>query len=162
MVDKPVPASQSPWDFWALVARAVVGGLFIISAVGKISAPEQFIEETQAYEMLPVVTTHVVAYVLPWIELCAGLLLALAFWRREARFLVALMLVVFTFAKVWTYAQGKIIDCGCGGSIVLLKYIYNSPQGIFTNIALLALLAIDWHAHRRTTRTPPPQSEPRP
>jgi hypothetical protein len=69
-------------------------------------------------------------------------------WRKEARFIIATMLLAFTIAKAYTYAQGKQIDCGCGGSIAFLQYIYNSPQGILTNVVLLALLWVDWHAAR--------------
>ncbi len=136
------------WRFSALLARLVVGGLFLISGVGKIIAPEEFAEEIRAYEMLPVVMTNGLAYILPWVELLAGLLLVICVWRKEARLIIAVMLVVFTVAKAYTYAQGKQIDCGCGGSIVFLKYIYNSPQGILTNVVLLGLLAVDWRAAR--------------
>ena len=133
---------------FALVARVVVGGLFLISAIGKIMAPEAFVEEVRAHEMLPIVMTNSVAYVLPWVELFAALLLVMSVWRKEARFLIAALLVVFTIAKVYTYAQGKVIDCGCGGQIAFLKYIYNSPQGILTNIVLLLLLWVDRQASR--------------
>ena len=145
------PSVENPrhgWKLSALVARASVGGLFLISGVGKIIAPEEFAEEIRAYEMLRVEMTNGVAYVLPWVELLAGLLLVICVWRKEARLVIAAMLVVFTVAKAYTYAQGRQIDCGCGGSIAFLKYIYDSPQGIVTNIILLALLCVDRHAER--------------
>jgi len=136
------------WVFFALVARAVVGGLFLISAYGKIVVPEQFAEEVRAYEMLPVVMTNALAYFLPWVEFFVGLLLLIGFWRKEARFVIGALLIVFTFAKAYTYARGMDIDCGCGGGVEILKYIYNSPQGIVTNLVLLALLGVDWRAER--------------
>jgi uncharacterized membrane protein YphA (DoxX/SURF4 family) len=145
------PAVEKPgheWKLPALAARVIVGGLFLVSAVGKIIAPEEFAEEIRAYEMLPVIVTNALAYILPWVELFAGLLLVIGVWRKEARLIIAVMLVVFTVAKAYTYAQGKQIDCGCGGSIAFLKYIYNSPQGILTNVVLLALLGVDWRAAR--------------
>jgi uncharacterized membrane protein YphA (DoxX/SURF4 family) len=130
------------------MARLIVGGLFLISAVGKIMIPEDFAEEIRAYEMVPVVATNAVAYILPWLEGLAGFLLIVGVWRSEARLVIAAMLVVFTIAKAYTFAEGKRIDCGCGGTIHILKYIYNSPQGILTNLVLLGLLWIDWHAQR--------------
>lgn len=133
----------------ALIARAVVGGLFLVSAYGKIIAPAQFAEEIRAYQMLPAISTNVLAYTLPWVELLAGLLLVICVWRKEARSIIAALLVVFTIAKAYTYARGMDIDCGCGGGVEILKYIYNSPQGILTNLVLLGLLAVDWRAERR-------------
>jgi hypothetical protein len=73
-------------------------------------------------------------------------------WRKEARLIIATLLVVFTVAKAYTYSQGKDIDCGCGGGIAFLKYIYNSPQGIVTNLVLLTLLGVDFCAARRSSR----------
>ena len=137
-----------------LIARAVVGGLFLVSAYGKIIAPAQFAEEIRAYQMLPAISTNVLAYVLPWVELLAGLLLVICVWRREARFIIAALLVVFTIAKAYTYARGMDIDCGCGGGVEILKYIYNSPQGILTNLVLLGLLTVDWRAERRQRPAP--------
>jgi uncharacterized membrane protein YphA (DoxX/SURF4 family) len=140
----------------ALVARAVVGGLFLISAYGKIIAPEQFAEEIRAYQMIPTITTNALAYLLPWVELFAGLLLVTSVWRKEARFIIVALLVIFTGAKTYTYARGMDIDCGCGGGVEILKHIYNSPQGILTNLVLLGLLGVDWRAERRQTATPRP------
>lgn len=143
-----------------MLARALVGGLFLISGVGKIMAPDQFVEEIRAYEMLPTVATNSVAYILPWLEFFSGLLLLIGLWRKEARFIIAAMLIVFTVAKAYTYAQGKVIDCGCGGSIAFLKYIYNSPQGILTNLVLLTLLWVDRRAERLSRRPASASEQP--
>jgi uncharacterized membrane protein YphA (DoxX/SURF4 family) len=144
----PPEKPRRDWRLFALIARTIVGGLFAISAFGKIEEPGQFAEEIRAYAMVPVATTNAIAYVLPWIELLAGLLLISCLWRREARFIMAVLLAVFIIAKGYTFAQGKTIDCGCGGSVAVLKYIYNSPQGILTNLVLLALLGVDRRAER--------------
>lgn len=146
--EQPAKAARGNGEFLALIARAIVGGLFVISAIGKIMAPEEFAKEIREYEMLPLAITNAIAYILPWIELFAGAMLVLCMWRKESRGVIALMLLVFTIAKTVTYAQGKVIDCGCGGQIEFLKYIYNSPQGIVTNLILLALLCVDHRAQR--------------
>lgn len=131
------------------MARAVVGGLFLISAVGKIIAPQQFVEEIRSYEMVPIFATNALAYVLPWLELLVGLLLVICVWRKEARLIIAALLVVFTFAKAYAYfVNGVVTGCGCGGGIEVLEYIYNPPQGLITNVVLLALLGVDWRAER--------------
>ncbi|MFQ5806939.1 MAG: MauE/DoxX family redox-associated membrane protein [Phycisphaerae bacterium] len=148
------------WRFFALLARAVVGGLFLVSAVAKIIAPEQFAKEIREYEMLPIITTNAVAYVLPWVELLAGVLLVVGVWRKEARVIIVALLVVFTIAKTYAYATGKEPGCGCGGNIQVLKYIYDIPQGILTNLILLALLWVDRRAERFSRRSADVQGHP--
>jgi len=137
------------WTYSALLARLIVGGLFVVSATGKIMDPGAFADEVRDYQMLPLAATNTVAYILPWIEALAGLLLVLTLWRKEARLIIAVLLVVFTLAKAWTYAHGiDIQGCGCSGGLKVLDAIYDTPQGIVTNVVLLALLGVDHHAQR--------------
>jgi uncharacterized membrane protein YphA (DoxX/SURF4 family) len=140
--------------FAALLARVIVGGLFAVSAVGKLVAPETFLKEIRGYELVALEATNLMAYTLPWLELLCGALLLTCLWRAEARLLIALLLVVFTGAKAIVFFQGRQIECGCGGSLEFLKLIFNNPQGIFTNLALLALLSVDWKAQRRPAVAP--------
>lgn len=123
-----------------LACRLIVGGLFVVTAFAKLDEPSVFIKEIHAYGLAPFVLVNPMAFLLPWLELIAGLLLALGIWRRETAGLLAFLLTVFTIAKLTVYMQGKHIDCGCGGQIQALKYIFSNPQGIVTNLALLGLL----------------------
>ena len=149
----PAAKPRRNWRFFGLLARAFVGGLFLVSALGKIIDPDGFAGEVRDYQMLPIMATNIVGYILPWVEVLAGLLLITTVWRKEARLIIAALLVVFTCAKTWTYAQGiDIQGCGCGGGIEFLEYIYDTPQGILTNIVLLALLGVDRRAQRLTRR----------
>ena len=89
----------------------------------------------------------------PWLEFFAGLLLVTTFWRKEAYLIIAALLIVFTCAKTWTYAQGiDIRGCGCSGGLAVLDYIYDTPQGILTNVVLLALLWADRRVQRLKQR----------
>lgn len=160
----PVDKSRGNPRFGALVARIVVGGLFVVSAIGKILDPGTFVEEVRDYQMLPVVATNAVAYILPWVELFAGLLLVTTIWRKEAGLIIGALLVVFTAAKTWTYARGIDIEgCGCGGGFSVLNAIYDTPQGLLTNIVLLVLLWVDHRAarvRRKLHQAPSAQHEP--
>jgi uncharacterized membrane protein YphA (DoxX/SURF4 family) len=52
--------------------------------------------------------------VLPWVEAVVGLALIVGFWRREAAFVTALMLVAFLGAVGSAMARGIDIEkCGC-------------------------------------------------
>lgn len=138
------------WRFAGLVARVLVGGLFVITGIAKIANPQTFAEEIQDYQLAPIAITNAMAIILPWLEALAGLLLVLAVWRRETRLLIGLMLVIFTAAKAYAFfVLGKSGDCGCGGGVPLLSLILNNPQGLLTNAILLILLGLDAVAERR-------------
>jgi uncharacterized membrane protein YphA (DoxX/SURF4 family) len=148
-----VPGPSRGWKLFALLARLIVGGLFVVSAVGKIMDPGAFADEVRDYQMLPVMATNIVAYLLPWLECFAGLMLMTTFWRKEACGIIATLLIVFTCAKAWTYTQGiDIRGCGCSGGLAVLDYIYDTPQGILTNVVMLALLWADYRVQRLKQR----------
>lgn len=142
-----------------LVARLVVGGLFIVSAYAKLEDLPRFAEEIRSYQMVPVEITNAMAYVIPWVELLAGLLLLTTLWRAEARNLLLVMLAVFTVAKGTALARGLNIECGCGGDLAALKLIFDNPQGVLTNVALMALLVVDREAQLRSGAARPGAEE---
>ena len=152
MASTPSEQSRDGWRVAALFARVLVGGLFVLTASAKIANPLGFAEEIQNYQLAPIAATHAMAIVLPWLEGVVGLLLLLGVWRVEARFMIAAMLVVFTVAKAYSYfVLGKTGSCGCGGDIVVLDALLANPQGLLTNLVLLALLFVDWRAQRLKT-----------
>ena len=157
-------SNRTNWRFAGLVARVLVGGLFVITGIAKIANPQTFAQEIQDYQLAPIAITNAMAIILPWLEALAGLLLVLAVWRRETRLLIGLMLVIFTAAKAYAlYVLGKSGDCGCGGGVPLLSLILNNPQGLVTNAVLLGLLALDAVAERRCrthVETPPDAATP--
>jgi len=151
MADPP-RKKRTGWMPAGLAARLVVGGLFILAAIGKIQDPSKFVSEIRQYQLIPIAATNSLGYMLPWLELLSGVLLVIGLWRVEARLVIAAMLVVFTAAKAYTFAKGMQIECGCGGSFTFLTPIFNNPQGIATNVVLLGLLAVDWQAQRLKPR----------
>ena len=163
---RPTQRSAS-WAFGGLVARLLVGGLFIYAAWNKIADPAKFVEEVQAYEMAPLGLTHSIAYILPWLEMIAAVMLIVCLWRSEARLLILGMLVAFTIGKISVEIRGLDISCGCWGND-WMEGIFSGLRGILLNVALLLLLGVDLIAQRRTRKprrdkrvssdaSPPPQ-----
>ncbi len=144
------------WRLVGPLCGAGVGALFVLTGYAKLVDPGLFIKEVRAYGLVPVEWTHALAYILPWLEIFAGGLLLSRLWKREARALLAGMLVVFTFAKAYAYFAHQLVECGCGGRFAFLQPIFNNPQGLATNIALLVLLGIDHYADRITAQTRAP------
>jgi uncharacterized membrane protein YphA (DoxX/SURF4 family) len=138
-----------------------VGLVFLAAAYGKIQDPARFADEIRGYQMVPVIATNAMAYILPWTELFVALLLLAGVWRVEARVLVFAMLVVFTAAKLIAAAQGLKIDCGCfSGSIAAWTKWLNGWPGIVLNFVLLGLVALDWVGARKGQARPARDAPP--
>jgi hypothetical protein len=98
-----------------LVVRWIVGLLFLVAALPKLSAPQELALAVFRYHLLPDALINLTALVLPWIELVAAvtLLLAAPSWRKAAALLLTGLLIVFTAAIAISLARGLDITCGC-------------------------------------------------
>ena len=102
-----------PLFIWA--ARLAVAGLFLAACIAKIRDPEAFALAVSRYRILPDEFVNLVAIILPWIELTAGLavLAAPARARAAAARIIAGMLTVFTIAISLNLLRGIEASCGC-------------------------------------------------
>lgn len=152
MISKPVSSYRlgRAAAISVVLARVLVAGLFIYAALSKISDPLKFADEIRAYELAPLTVTNLIAIILPWLELIAAGLLVVGIWRAEARLLIFLMLIGFTFGKISVEVRGLNINCGCWGS-VWMEEMFHGIWGILLNLGLLALLVFDYWVSRKTT-----------
>ncbi len=101
-----------------LIARRaleiILGGLFFYAGMQKVLHPYEFAEAVIAYQMLPVSLVGLVAAVLPWVEIAAGLCLVAGLKRRSCLLILAGLLTAFLVVILITLARGLKIDCGCG------------------------------------------------
>jgi putative oxidoreductase len=102
--------------FFALPARLYLGYVFISACLHKIADPGGFAVDVATYQLLPLALINLVAIVLPWVELLAGVLIIAGFRTRAAALLIAGMMVVFMGALGWALAKGLDISCGCFAS----------------------------------------------
>ena len=98
-----------------LVARIVLGFIFIYAGAEKIADPEAFAISISNYRLLPIVTTNFFFIFLPWIELIIWVLLFLVLTVNDNFSILCSMLLVFTIAIVISLLRGLSIDCGCYG-----------------------------------------------
>ncbi len=97
-----------------LLARVVLGGLFVYASLDKIWDPAGFAKIVYQWQVVGPVASNLVAVTLPWVELVAGLLLVAGVWRRESALVIALMLVVFLAAAASVMARDiDVENCGC-------------------------------------------------
>jgi uncharacterized membrane protein YphA (DoxX/SURF4 family) len=92
------------------VCRYLLAAVFLMAAVTKITAPDEFKERVLHDAHLPADVAMAVVRVLPWLELTGGACLALGYAVRETALLTALLLVLFTVHGVVNHAEP---DCGC-------------------------------------------------
>ncbi|MES2765475.1 MAG: MauE/DoxX family redox-associated membrane protein [Bacteroidota bacterium] len=119
-----------------LLARLILGGLFIFAGLGKIAIPEAFAKEIANYELLPYSLVNFVAITLPWLEVVAGIFLVAGVRIKASAVIIAALLLVFLVGILWAMSQGLKIDCGC------FAQVEATPVGwpkVLQNLGLLAL-----------------------
>ena len=118
------------------VLRVFLAFVFIYAAVLKIAEPSDFSQAIANYKLMPDNFINILAIILPWIEISAGLLLLFGVVVKENSLIISGMLIIFIIAIAISLARGLNIDCGCfgttnGNDIGLVK--------LFQNIGLLAI-----------------------
>ncbi|MBC8432906.1 MAG: DoxX family membrane protein [Desulfobacterales bacterium] len=110
------PAETKPWHLhriFALLARLILGGIFIYASFDKILHPAAFAEAVYNYQVLPDGFINLTAIVLPWLELVLGSFLIIGFWLPGTVVMSNLLLMTFTGALLFNMARGLDIGCGC-------------------------------------------------
>ena len=101
---------------WAgLVARLVVGGVWIYAGASKLVDPAQSVAAVRAYQLLPGNLAQPVGQLLPVLEVVVGAMLVLGLLTRGAAVLSAILFVAFIIGISSVWARGLNIDCGCFG-----------------------------------------------
>ncbi len=117
--------------------RLYLGAVFIEASIFKIQEPYEFAIGVATYQILPLGLVNLVALLLPWIELVAGVLLIAGFWTKENAFLVLGMMVVFLASLVSALARGYEMSCGCFASLEAAENI--GIQTLYRDIVWIVL-----------------------
>jgi len=142
-----------------LIARCVLGGVFIYMGLHKALHPVEFLKLVRQYEVLHTpVLLNMVASTLPWFEIFCGLLLVLGVGVRGAAVMLVAMLIPFTIivflrALAMREAGGLPFcaikfDCGCGaGEVLICRKLAEN-----TVLTLLSIGLIFWRKDRLCLR----------
>jgi putative oxidoreductase len=103
--------------FVLLLARVLIGGLFVWAAVTKLHDLPTFGTEIANYRLLPNGVVPWLAAALPGIEIVAGLLCLVGLWTRVAAGIVSAMLLVFIVAISQALVRHIQLHCGCFGGV---------------------------------------------
>ncbi len=109
-----------------VLARFVVGGVFIFAAVPKIADPHAFAVAVSNYHLVPDLVSRVTGAVLPPLELLMGVALVTGVQARGAAVVSVGLLVFFAVALTRAMLLDINVDCGCFGSAARAKIGWDS------------------------------------
>jgi len=138
-------------EWFGLVARLVVGGVWIVAGAIKLPDPASSVQAVRAYQLLPGGMATTVGQLLPVVEVVIGLTLVLGVLTRGAAVASALLFIVYIAAIASVWARGITIDCGCfGGGGLDPNATAKYPWEIARDVGLLALSAyLVWQGRTR-------------
>lgn len=96
-----------------LAARWILGLTFIYASFHKILSPADFAKIVYGYALFPHVFINLIAIIIPFLELVAGLALILGFYPRSAAITINILLLAFMAALTINIIRGHEFDCGC-------------------------------------------------
>lgn len=97
----------------SLIARVILGLIFVYASIEKITYPEPFAQNIIAYEILPQPLVNIAAIWMPWLEMFCGLLLIAGIWVRASAAILSMLLTLFIIAIASALIRGLDISCGC-------------------------------------------------
>jgi uncharacterized membrane protein YphA (DoxX/SURF4 family) len=96
-----------------LAARWLLGMVFVYASYHKILSPAYFAKVIYGYHLFPDFSINILAIVLPFLELSAGLALILGIYPRSAALILNVLLLAFMVALSINLMRGLEFDCGC-------------------------------------------------
>ena len=130
--------------------RWLLGGIFLISCYHKIVEPAHFAKIIYGYYLFPEGTINLIAIILPFLELFAGIALVLGIYPRSAALIVNAMLLAFIIAISINLIRGHEFDCGCF-SFGTTGHIFSTAQLLVRDIIcfLIGLQILFFHNYRK-------------
>ncbi len=129
--------------FVGLLARLVVGGVWVVAGALKLPHPDESVRAVRAYDLLPEAVVPVVGHALPVVEVLVGACLLVGLLTRGSAVVSSLLLVAFIVGISSAWARGLQIECGCfgGGAGPTQNAAAKYPWEIARDLGLLALSA---------------------
>jgi uncharacterized membrane protein YphA (DoxX/SURF4 family) len=113
-----------------------VGGVFLVSAIGKLLDKSGTEASMARYPFLPRGAGKLIANYFPFVELLVGVLLVLGLFTRLASVAAIALFVLFTTLIVYDLTRGSNASCHCFGRLSDEKL---TPMAVIRNAALMGL-----------------------
>ena len=96
-----------------LLARIVLGFVFIYASLDKIIDPQQFSNTIDNYHITPKSLNNIFALTIPFVELMIGLFLVFGIYLNGSSTLAIILLLWFIFIITQALFRGIDLHCGC-------------------------------------------------
>lgn len=96
-----------------ILARLILGGVFVYASLYKIMAPEEFAAVIFNYRLAPAWLVNPAAIILPWLEFWLGALVISGIWLRASVIMINIFLAIFMAAIGFNLWRGLDFNCGC-------------------------------------------------
>jgi uncharacterized membrane protein YphA (DoxX/SURF4 family) len=133
-----------------LLARFILGTVFIYASLDKIADPIAFSINIDNYHISPIAINNLAALIIPWVELIIGLCLITGVFLEGASILTIGLLVFFIFIITQAYMRGISLHCGCFKTLAdpdLGDLKQEMLLRIFQDILFLGLAIIVYFRH---------------
>ena len=101
----------------SFILRIIIGGIFLISGLAKISDPVRFLLTLREFRLFPESIVPFTAVFLPWLEFFLGLSVVLGVLYRTSALMLAGLNMLFIIALGSVIVRGFEVDCGCFGLV---------------------------------------------
>ena len=116
-----------------------IGVAFAVAGLAKLVDLPQLAQSVHNFRILPIWSENLLAVVLPWIEIVAGLSLMLGIEARAGAVVATALMIVFTAAVAAAWARGLDFECGCFGKAGASTI---GARKLAENLGLLTLASI--------------------
>ena len=97
------------------IARLLLSGLFIYGGALHVFDPAEMRRAIEGYQWVGGVWAIIGAYVIPWLEVWAGVGLFFKKFRPASALIIFGLMAIFTVATIWAWIRGIDLNCGCFG-----------------------------------------------
>ncbi len=99
-----------------LTVRWLIGMIFVYASFHKIDDPSGFAKIIYGYGLFPKISVNLIAIIVPFIELTAGIALIAGIYPKSAALIINALVVSFIIAISVNLIRGHEFDCGCFSS----------------------------------------------
>ncbi|MDD2709967.1 MAG: hypothetical protein PHV34_18445 [Verrucomicrobiae bacterium] len=138
--------------YWLLLGS--VSLLFLTAGIGKLCDLRGFIDDVEAYELMPAGLLVPFTTSLPWLEILVAVALWIPKWRLTASCLLAGLSSVFCLAVASAMIRGIEVSCGCFGG-VFKDYLggKGGMEFLARDLFLLSVcLALAWNCGKKESQ----------
>ncbi|MGA9748408.1 MAG: MauE/DoxX family redox-associated membrane protein [Nocardioides sp.] len=102
-------------QWFGVIARLVLGGVWIVAGALKLPDPTESVRAVRNYRLLPEAVVPLTGHLLPLVEIVVGLCLVIGLLVRANAAVSGVLLAAFVVGIASAWARGLSIECGCFG-----------------------------------------------